>query len=102
SNAATVTITVTAVNDLPVAVADNAVTNEDTPVTFSVVANDTDVEGPVNAASVDLDPGTAGIQSTRVLTDGTFSVNGMGQVTFTPTSNFNGPVSIMYTVSDSE
>lgn len=102
SNAATVTITVNAVNDPPVAVADVAITSEDTPVSFSVVANDTDIDGSINAGSVDLDPGSAGIQSTLVLDDGTFSVNGSGQVTFTPAPNFQGPISITYTVSDNE
>ena len=38
-------VTVTAVNDAPVAVDDIASTNEDTPVTVNVVSNDTDIEG---------------------------------------------------------
>ena len=39
----TVTITVTAVNDPPTAVADSAITTQDTAVDINVVANDTDV-----------------------------------------------------------
>ncbi|MFM8658827.1 MAG: Ig-like domain-containing protein, partial [Candidatus Nitrosotenuis sp.] len=50
SNVATVSITVTPVNDAPVAVNDIASTNEDAPVTINVLANDTDVEG-LNIAS---------------------------------------------------
>ena len=45
---ATVTITVTAVNDAPVAADDVASTNEDTPLTVDapgVLTNDTDVDG---------------------------------------------------------
>ncbi len=42
---ATVTITVLAVNDAPVADDDTVVTNEDTPVTIDVDANDTDADG---------------------------------------------------------
>jgi len=42
---ATVSVTVNPVNDAPVANNDLATTNEDTPVTVNVVANDSDVEG---------------------------------------------------------
>ena len=45
SNTATVTLTVNAVNDAPVANDDTATTNEDTAVTINVLDNDTDVEG---------------------------------------------------------
>lgn len=100
SNAATISITVNAVNDPPVAVPDVATTNEDASVTFSVVANDTDEDGTINASTVDLNPATAGIQSTRAVTEGNFSVNSSGVVTFTPASNINTPVSISYTVND--
>ena len=41
---ATVTVTITQVNDNPVANADNKTTNEDTPTTIDVMANDTDVD----------------------------------------------------------
>jgi len=40
-----VSVAVNPVNDAPVANDDSATTNEDTPVTVNVVANDTDVEG---------------------------------------------------------
>ena len=42
---ATATITVAAVNDAPVANGDSAAVTEDTPVSGSVLANDTDVDG---------------------------------------------------------
>lgn len=45
SNLATVTITVTAVNDPPVAAGDVSVTGKDTGVTIPVLANDTDPDG---------------------------------------------------------
>src|SRR5439155_7597928 len=41
---ATVSITITPVNDAPIAVADQATTPEDTAVTIAVLANDTDVD----------------------------------------------------------
>jgi gliding motility-associated-like protein len=99
SNVATLTITVTAVNDAPVATNDTASTNEDTPVTVTVTSNDTDLDGTINTSSVDLDPSTAGIQSTFTNAQGTWTVSN-GVVTFTPALNYNGTASITYTVND--
>jgi hypothetical protein len=45
SNVATVTVTVAAVQDPPVAVNDSTTTDEDTPVDIDVLANDTDPDG---------------------------------------------------------
>ncbi|MBS1542731.1 MAG: tandem-95 repeat protein [Bacteroidetes bacterium] len=100
SNSATITVTVLSVNDPPVAVNDAATTNEDTPVTLNVVANDTDVDGTVDPASVDLDTGTAGIQSSFTNASGSWSVNASGVVTYNPTLNFNGSAVLNYTVND--
>ncbi|MBF4494835.1 cadherin-like domain-containing protein, partial [Flavobacterium sp. MR2016-29] len=46
-------ITVTSVNDAPVANNDTKTTNEDTAVTIDVTANDTDADGTINKATVD-------------------------------------------------
>lgn len=102
SNAATITVNVNDVNDLPVANADAAVTNEDTPASISVLVNDSDVDGTLNGASVDLDIATAGIQSTITVTGGTYTVNGSGVVLFTPAANFNGTSSTQYNVRDDD
>jgi len=87
-----VAITVTAVNDAPVAVDDVQMTNEDVPLVFAssaLVANDTDAEGdPLTVTSVQ-NP----VNGTVVLAPG-------GQITFTPNANFNGAASYTYTVSD--
>jgi gliding motility-associated-like protein len=99
SNVATLTVTVTPVNDAPVATNDTASTNEDTPVTVTVTSNDTDLDGTIDVATVDLDPSTAGIQSTFTNAQGTWSVSN-GAVTFTPALNYNGTASITYTVND--
>jgi hypothetical protein len=50
---ATVTLTVTPVNDAPQALDDSASTAEDTPVTISVLANDADVEADAGAPFVE-------------------------------------------------
>ena len=99
---ATITVTVTPVNDPPVAVNDVATTPEDTPVTITILSNDSDVDGALVPTSVDLDPLTAGTQTTYTLPgQGTFTVNPSGVVTFTPVSNYNGTTtSITYSVCD--
>ncbi|MEF1183003.1 Ig-like domain-containing protein, partial [Vibrio campbellii] len=76
-------------NDAPVANDDNAVTDEDMPVTIDVLTNDTDVDGDTQTivnASVPADQGTVEIVD--------------GKLVFTPADNFNGEATISYTVSD--
>ena len=67
SNTATFSVTVNAVNDAPTAVNDNTTTPEETVITYNVTSNDTDIDGTINAATVDLDPGTGGIQNTLAM-----------------------------------
>ena len=79
---ATVTVTVTDVNDPPVALDDTATTPEDTPVLIDVPANDTDVDGAIILSTVIVTSGP---------TNGTTSVNATtGVVTYTPDLNFFG------------
>jgi len=97
---ATITVTVNAVNDPPVANDDSQTTPEDMAATFSITANDTDTDGTINLASVDLNTGVAGIQTSVTVTGGTFTYNGDGTVTFTPNANFNGTATTDYQVCD--
>lgn len=87
---ATIIVTVTPVNDPPVAANDNAVTDEDTPVTIGVLANDNDVEG---------DPLTV---TNANAANGTVAINADGTITYTPRVNFSGTDTISYTVSDGQ
>ena len=100
SNTATLTVSVTNVNDAPTAVNDNTTTPEETVVTHNVTSNDTDIDGTINAATVDLDPGTGGIQNTFSNAGGSWSVASSGVVTFTPVLDFTGPASITYSIND--
>lgn len=88
TSTATAVVAVSAVNDTPVAVDDTAITQEETPVTIPVLANDTDVDGDtltvVDAAS----------------DDGTVAINADGTITFTPNADFNGTATITYTIDD--
>jgi len=88
---ATLTLSVTAVNDAPVAHDDLASTAINTPVVIGVLANDTDADGDTLTVSnpVLSDP-----------TRGTVSVNPDGTLSFTPANNVTGVTTITYTVSD--
>ena len=85
---AAIIVTVNAVNDAPVAVNDVARTNEDTPVTVAVLANDTDPDGDVLTVTAASAP------------NGTVIVNPNGTITYTPRANFSGTDTITYTISD--
>ncbi|HCE4728573.1 TPA: tandem-95 repeat protein, partial [Vibrio parahaemolyticus] len=88
---AKVTVTVTPVNDSPVAVDDTTSIQEDTAVTIDVLTNDTDVDGDklsIESASVPKEQGTVEVVD--------------GKLVFTPVENFNGDAEITYTVTDGE
>ncbi|SFO78012.1 VCBS repeat-containing protein, partial [Chitinophaga sp. YR627] len=84
-----VRFTVTAVNDAPVAVDDNATVTEDVPATGNVLTNDTDVEGNTLTASLVTAP-----------VNGTIVLNADGSFTYTPNANYNGLDSLVYQVCD--
>nr|HEX4312954.1 Ig-like domain-containing protein [Kofleriaceae bacterium] len=84
----TVTVTVTPVNDPPVAVNDTLTTNEDTPGAVNVLANDTDVDGDTLTISAHTTPA-----------HGSVAFSG-GTATYTPSANYNGPDSFGYTIDD--
>ncbi|MGC3945426.1 MAG: Ig-like domain-containing protein [Chryseolinea sp.] len=100
SDPGTVTVTVNPVNDLVQIGSDSQSTNEDTAITFNATANDSDVDGTVVTSTLDLDPAMAGIQHSVARTEGIWSADNAGNVTFTPALNFNGVASITYTVND--
>ncbi len=88
---AKVTVTVTPVNDSPVAVDDTTSIQEDTAVTIDVLTNDTDVDGDklsIESASVPKEQGTVEVVD--------------GKLVFTLAENFNGDAEITYTVTDGQ
>jgi alpha-tubulin suppressor-like RCC1 family protein len=91
SNNATVTLSITPVNDNPVANNDNPTTPEDTPITINVLANDTDVDG----------------DTLTICTPSGFTQPTHGNVTqvgnnllYTPAANYFGPDTFTYTACD--
>ncbi len=91
-------------NVAPVAVDDSGTTDEDVPLVLNLINNDYDPDGTIDAASVDIDTETAGRQTLfNINSEGTFTVDNAGKLTFTPVKDFNGNVStLFYTVSDNQ
>jgi VCBS repeat-containing protein len=91
-NLATVTITVTPVNDVPIASNDAYVVMEDNSLVIGapgVLGNDNDLDGT---------PLTAVLLSST--SNGTLSFNSDGSFSYTPHPNFNGTDSFTYLASD--
>ncbi|WP_157632649.1 tandem-95 repeat protein, partial [Cochleicola gelatinilyticus] len=89
---ATVTVTVNPVNDGPEATDDTANTNEDIPVVIDVTANDTDIDGTIDPASVTI---------VTAPTNGTVTVDPVtGEVTYTPNPGYSGTDTFEYQVCD--
>ncbi|QYH40270.1 hypothetical protein GYM62_16270 [Algoriphagus sp. NBT04N3] len=100
SNAATVTVEYD--QFAPVANDDQKLSQPAGAVTLNVTDNDTDANNDLDVSTVDLDPSTAGIQTSYVVAgQGEWTVDALGNVTFTPESGFTlDPTPISYTVND--
>ena len=83
----------------PVTVNDAVTTPNGTSVSIPVTANDSDSDGTLDCATIDLDVTTAGIQTTATVTGGTFTVNGCN-VDFVPNGTFTGQACVDYTIND--
>lgn len=99
SDSATVTITVVAVNDAPLAVDDAYTTAEDTTLTVDasgvlsdLLENDSDIEGSALTAITDTNPSHGAL----------ISFDADGYFTYTPEPDFNGEDSFTYHVHDGE
>ncbi|MCF7484910.1 tandem-95 repeat protein [Vibrio sp. A2-1] len=91
---ANIDVTVTDVNDAPVAGSTSYQMNEDGTITISpeqLIANSSDVDGEVSLESV-----------TYSGSDGTLVQNDNGSVTFTPSENFNGDINLDVVVTDDD
>jgi hypothetical protein len=93
TSAATVTITVTAVNDAPVAVGDTYAVARDAVLTVAakgVLANDADVDGGPLSALLVTGPSHAA----------SFALNSDGSFSYTPAADYLGPDGFTYTAND--
>ncbi len=91
SDTATVSVTVTSMNDLPVAATDNYAMNQDTTLNVAapgVLGNDSDLEGPMHAVlNVDV-------------AHGDLTLNADGSFTYQPDPGYAGTDSFTYHVYD--
>ena len=96
SDTASVSITVNAVNDGPVATdIDLGMFDEDTVLLIS--------EADLIAAGTDIDEDELSVDSISVAPElGSLINNGNGTWTFTPASDLNGPVALSYTLTDGQ
>ncbi|MBA4265427.1 MAG: hypothetical protein C0453_10115, partial [Comamonadaceae bacterium] len=92
TSTATTTVTVTPVNDVPVAVADTIVVAEDNVATGSLAANDAPSGDGSNVWAVNTSPahGTVTIDAST------------GNYVYTPVADYNGPDSFSYTLTDAD
>ena len=88
---ATVSLTITFVNQPPVARNDAATTTRNAAVVIAVLANDSDADGSIV-------PGTLAIATSPRY--GSVAKKSDGTVTYTPKRNFRGTDSFTYTVKD--
>lgn len=93
SAASSFNLNVSSVNDSPVAGSDTAITRTETPVTISVLANDSDPDSSLNPASVEIVEQSA---------NGNAIANPNGTITFTPAAGFVGTAAFKYRVKDVE
>jgi len=88
SGVATVSLTVSPMNDAPVAINDTSNTQMDTPLMINPLVNDSDADGDV-LTIISASP-----------TDGTVTIVGGTNLAFTPASNFLGTAFINYAIND--
>lgn len=88
---ATVSLTVTSVDDLPVAVNDSFTVNQDTNLTGNLATNDTLSQDGGNSFSKVSGP-----------SHGTATVNANGTFTYQPTAGYSGTDSFVYRITDAD
>ncbi|MBL7924458.1 MAG: tandem-95 repeat protein [Bacteroidia bacterium] len=92
-DSAWILITVTPVNDAPLAVDDFVSTPEDSCIQVAVLANDSDVENMIDLNTLVILSGPA---------NGTYSLDPLtGILTYCPDSNFTGSDTLIYAICDS-
>ncbi|WP_342244747.1 retention module-containing protein, partial [Pseudomonas sp. OTU5201] len=100
----TLNITVTPVNDAPLATNDGPIAvTEDTPVNGNVLTNDSDIDGDsLTVTQFEVNGTTYQAGDTSTINGvGSLVINANGSFTFTPASNYTGPVpTATYTVTD--
>ena len=99
----TTNLTYVLTNPSPVADADGILeVAEDTPTVLDLLANDADPDGDaLMITEINGTPVTVGVPTT-LPSGGVVTLNADGTVSYEPTSDYNGPDSFTYTISDGE
>ncbi|WP_231102535.1 Ig-like domain-containing protein [Pseudoalteromonas luteoviolacea] len=96
----TITVSIGAVNDKPVAANDSVTTDEDVTTTLAVLSNDSDVEDQgFNGANITLEDQGNGAGN---YTKATVNIAADGTLGIVPKANQNGIFTFNYTLTDSE
>ncbi|WP_305405863.1 retention module-containing protein [Photobacterium leiognathi] len=99
----TVTIHVTPINDAPIANPDSFTTDEDTSITVDLTKNDHDVDGDtLTIKEINGTPVTPGHEQTIVVDNGKIVIAHDGGMTFVPSDNYHGDVTVPYTITDGD
>ncbi|KAI9550002.1 hypothetical protein GHT06_003267 [Daphnia sinensis] len=104
-------ISITAVNDAPMAVDDNVITRKNETVVSNLLTNDSDIDDErtelkvtqfvVNGETITVDPTAGGTKTIAGV--GTVTIKADGSLEFVPATNYTGAVPVItYTVSDGE
>ena len=88
---ATIRVTVSGVNDAPVATDDSALVPRNSVATLTILANDSDIDGTIDASTVTVETDPA---------HGTATVLANGTIRYEPTSDYSGDDVLTYTVRD--
>ncbi|MCG8603566.1 cadherin-like domain-containing protein, partial [bacterium] len=94
SNPGTVTVTVSDINDPPVALDDIETTSEEAVIVIDVTTNDSDIDGTVDVTTVSLASLPGNGQATIS--------SATGEISYTPNTDFVGGDSFTYTVNDED
>ncbi|WP_430815424.1 putative Ig domain-containing protein [Carboxylicivirga sp. RSCT41] len=89
---ATVSITITPVNDAPLVNDDNFTLDEDSNLDLAILENDSDIDGSLNTASLAI---------ITDATNGTLTIND-NTINYSPDADYNGSDSFVYSVADNE
>jgi hypothetical protein len=100
SNFSTVSFTVSGTT--PVVTSDSASVAADTTATVDISDNISDANGDADLSTIDLNPSTPANQNSVSTSDGLWSVNASGVVSFNPSADFEGTAAISYNVEDAE
>jgi gliding motility-associated-like protein len=94
SNTFNLSLTVNAINDAPVAIADMVYTGENTPINFSVLGNDSDPNDAQGGINTDL------LQIIKAPKSGSAVILPNKNINYTPYLGFSGKDTIEYSIGD--